>query len=646
MESIKEYLANPTTFLENMNIEKLIEIAKIADDYYYNKTSIMTDNEYDILIDRIRFLEPKNKYLQSVGFKVRTKKIKLPYYMGSMNKIKPQDEKLINKFKNKFNNIENNKYCISDKLDGISALLIINNNEENKLYTRGDGKKGTDISKLLDIININIKNIKNKLVIRGEIIISKNKFKKYNKMANARNMVSGIINSKKIDNNIACDLDFVAYELINPWLNFQEQFNLLQKTNLNIVNHFFVDNFEIPDLIKYLNDRKNNSIYECDGIIVSYTYPSKRLNSNIDKNPDYAFAFKNSDMNETADVKVLNVEWNISKDKYIKPRLVLEPTHLSGIVIEHVTGFNAKYIVDNNIGIGTIIKLIRSGDVIPHIVEIIKPSKKPLLPKYKYHWTESGVDIIYDGTDNREHLIKNLTWFCKKLEIIDINEKIIEKFIEAGIDNINKIITVTKEDLKNVEHFKDKMIDKIYKNIHEKTKNLNLRNFMIASNSFGHGIGEKKINKILDIYPDIIFLYIEKSKKEIIKMISEIYNFDIITAKQFVSNINNFLELLNSLPKEIQEKILYINNNIQEKKIDKKIEDMKILFSGFRNKEWEEIIINKGGNIVSSISKNTSILVSTQKDIDKQSNSKIIKAIELNIKIMNMEDFYNEYINS
>lgn len=68
----------------------------------------------------------------------------------------------------------------------------------------------------------------------------------------------------------------------------------------------------------------------------------------------------------------MDIEWNISKDGYIKPTIILEPTNIGDVEISRTTGFNAKYIYDNNIGKGTIVKLIRSGDVIPHIVEIIK----------------------------------------------------------------------------------------------------------------------------------------------------------------------------------------------------------------------------------------------------------------------------------
>ena len=74
----------------------------------------------------------------------------------------------------------------------------------------------------------------------------------------------------------------------------------------------------------------------------------------------------------SVNIKVLDIEWNVSKDGYIKPTLILEPTELGDVLVSRTTGFNAKYIYDNKLGKGSIVKMIRSGDVIPHIVEVIK----------------------------------------------------------------------------------------------------------------------------------------------------------------------------------------------------------------------------------------------------------------------------------
>ena len=648
MTTLKLFLQDPYEFIENASIKDLIDIAKQADDAYYNNDDpIMEDDEYDLIIDRIKQLDKTNAYLvkpahQQIQKVTSKNKVTLPYTMGSMNKVKPDNIDFINNFKNKYKD----NWVISDKLDGVSALLIIDNvGKQYNLYTRGNGTIGTDITNLLDIINIKInKTIKTKLVVRGELIMSKQKFKKYaDTMANARNMVSGIVNAKTIDTTRAKDIDFVAYEVVEPWLSYTEQFSLLNKHKILTVNHTQTKDISVPNLCKLLKERKAESEYECDGIIIAYNTPNERVPIG---NPDYAFAFKNVAELETAIVTVKEVQWNVSKDGYLKPILILEPIKLSGVMIKRVTAFNAKYIVDNSIGAGTKIKLVRSGDVIPHILEVVKKSKTPDMPEdaNSYEWNESNVDIIVKN-DSIEQKIKELSFFCSKLDIKNVGEGVITKMIEVEIDSIPKILTVTKADLSEVENFKDKMIDKVYDAIHNKAKEMTLLEFMAASNAFGHGMGERKIKKILEVHPDIIYLYIETDKNKLIEMIKNIDGFDTITATQFITKMSVFLELLHKIPLQIQNRLLFDTSGADLPNKNVKKITAKIVFSGFRNKEWEKVIEEKGGEITTSISKNTTILVTTKEDIENGKNAKLLKAKDLGIKILSKEQFEKDYIN-
>ena len=660
MTNLERFLKDPYEFIETASIKDLIDIAKQADDAYYNNDDrlpsdirdaypnpIMEDDEYDLIIDRIKQLDKTNTYLvkpahQQIQKVISKNKVSLPYTMGSMNKVKPDNIDFINNFKNKYKD----NWVISDKLDGVSALLVIDNMaKQYNLYTRGNGTIGTDITNLLDIINIKFnKNIKTKLVVRGELIISKQKFKKYaDTMANARNMVSGIVNAKTIDTTRAKDIDFVAYEVVEPWLSYTDQFSLLSKHKILSVHHTQTKDISVPNLCKLLKERKAESEYECDGIIIAYNTPSERVPLG---NPDYAFAFKNVAELETAIVTVKEVEWNVSKDGYLKPILILEPIKLSGVMIKRVTAFNAKYIVDNSIGAGAKIKLVRSGDVIPHILEVVKKSKTPDMPEdaNSYEWNETNVDIIVKN-NSIEQKIKELSFFCSKLDIKNVGEGVIAKMIEVEIDTIPKILSVTKADLSEVENFKDKMVDKVYNAIHNKAKEMTLIEFMAASNAFGHGMGERKIKKILEVHPDIIYLYIETDKPKLIEMIKKIDGFDTITATQFITKMSVFLEILHKIPLQIQNRLLFDTSEADLPKKNVKQLSAKIVFSGFRNKEWEKVIEEKGGEITTSVSKNTTLLVTTKEDIDNGTNAKLLKAKDLGIKILSKEQFEKDYIN-
>ena len=132
--------------------------------------------------------------------------------MGSLDKIKFEDTNKLDNWLVKYNSKE---FLISDKLDCVSALFVYEKGYM-KLYTRGDGIIGADISHLIKYIKDIPKEVKEDIAIRGELIIKKAVFEsKYaEKFANARNMVSGLVNSKSLRDGVK-DINFIGYEIIN-----------------------------------------------------------------------------------------------------------------------------------------------------------------------------------------------------------------------------------------------------------------------------------------------------------------------------------------------------------------------------------------------------------------------------------------------
>ena len=652
------YIKDSDKFLLDNDIDTLINIYKYTSDKYYNGESIMTDKLFDKLKEYIETIDPNNPVLEEVGFKTKINKVKLPFFMGSMDKIKPDNPKALINFSNDYYK----PYIYSDKLDGISALIYLNNNKLY-LYKRGTGLEGSDISKILDYINLsdninmtktklldvlNKLNLKENIAIRGELVMKKDKFdKKYkDNYENGRNLVSGATINSKLNKELLNDIDFVAYELVSPWFSdMTQQFKFLEQLKLNVVHYeVFNNDLDFNDLRTKLINRKNNSLYEVDGIIITSTKIDETKSN--EKYPPYAFAFKDTDLNEIKEVKVLDIEWNVSKDGYIKPTLILEPVFLNGVTISRVTANNAKYIVDNKIGKNTIIKLIRSGDVIPKIVGIVKHTT-PLLPDVKYKWNETNVDILIDE-EHDQQIISELVFFFEKLKIKYVSEGTVKKLVDIGIDSILKVFDITKKQLLEAEGIEEKLADKIYNNIKEAIDNLTMLELMVASNCFGHGIGERKIIKVLEKYPNILQLYEDLDEKELIDILINLESYDEITATNFVNGLDKFIDLFNELKPSIR-KQLRLSLNDYKKKIEKiknldhPIKNKKVIFSGFRNNDLETKITDNGGKIVSSVSKNTDILVTTDSAIKAKSNSKVIKALELNIEILTEDEFIKKY---
>ena len=599
--------------------------------YYCDSKPIMNDNEYDILRETTLSMYPENEAAleghTNCNMDVDKKKVTLPYEMWSMDKIKP-DTKALSNWQIKYTG----PYVLSCKLDGVSGLYSTEG-EEPKLYTRGNGKIGQDVSHLIPYLNLpKDKNV----VLRGEFIIKKAVFKANykEKFANPRNFVAGVINQKKIEPEKYNNIDFVIYEVIKPSSKPSEQFSYLESfSNINIVkyaNHHEINNNLLSDL---LVEWRNNYDYEIDGVICI----DDKIYERASGNPEHAFAFKMVLSDQIAEAKVLDVIWTPSKDGYLKPRVQIEPIVLGGVTIEYATGFNAKFIKDNSIGIGSLIKLVRSGDVIPHIVEVIQSSSEPMMPKEKYIWNETEVDIMLENKETNETVInKTITGFFKIIGVEGLSTGNIKRITDAGNNSIPKIIRMTKDDFLKVEGFKDKLATKISNGISEKIKSTSLPELMQATNIFGRGFGEKRFKLILTVEPDILTSPVSNEEKvDKVKMISGMAE---KTANKFVKYIDEFLKWVTEAGLEYKlNENQVISENID---IGHPLYNKKIVMTGFRDNDLIEQLKQVGADMSSTVNKNTYIVIVKDKTI---STGKLDEARKLSLAIMTPDEVINMY---
>ena len=615
----KELLVNINKYSQ----EELEDILDEANYLYYNSGNIkLDDNDFDFIKEFLIQKYPNSKYKTKIGCEIKTKnKIILPFHLGSMNKIKT--ELSINNWINKFKG----DYCIMDKLDGCSALYEFKDNKYS-LYTRGDGSEGGNISNILKYLELPKISCVKHFVVRGEIIINKRIFEKkyYGKYSNPRNFVSGIINTKNIDKNIINDIDFIAYEIVHPLMKIDEQLITLKKLKFNVVSSLIVDNFNINFLKEVFEKRKKNTNYLIDGIIIRhnslYALPSSG-------NPKYAFAFKMDSEEQFGNTIVKNINWNASKYGYLKPQLVVEPVIIGGVTIKHITGKNAKFIKENKIGIGTELKIKRSGDVIPEIVEVIKNSDEPLLPEnINYIWNNTNVDIIITDNSTESVDIKLITDFFKKLKTDSLSQGTIKKLYNNGYNTIKQIIHMNIEDFIKLDGFQKTLSEKLYKNIKDAIAKCTIIDLMSASNCFGRGLSYKKLEIIYQHYPHILQMNTNDNLKD---KIIEIDGFSDKTASQFVNNLNNCKKFIKDLNIDIKNKLT------QEPYIP--VSRKNFVLTGFRSSDIEKKINEMGFNISSNVNKQTKLVIT--KDLEYQS-SKLIKASELNVEIITLEKFINK----
>jgi NAD-dependent DNA ligase/predicted flap endonuclease-1-like 5' DNA nuclease len=629
---IENFKAKGISVLKTMTEKQLTELIKLANTKYYcDEDPVFTDSEYDVIREYILEKYPHNKeakagHTQCVIENSKTK-VKLPYELWSMDKIKPTTD-AVTKWTKKYKG----PYVISAKLDGISALYV-NNKDGVKMYTRGNGIYGQDISHLIPyLVKKDYKNI----AIRGEIIISKENFDEYYKkdFANPRNFVAGIVNKKKVDKDILKHLDFVAYEVISPEMKpFQQMLDLGAKEIKHVkfdVKKEISNEILSEILLKWRDDYE----YEIDGIIVvnDEIYPRPK------GNPEYAFAFKMVISDQVAEVKVVDIIWTPSKDGYLVPRVQIEPIVLGGVKIEYATGFNAKFIEENNIGVGAVISIIRSGDVIPHILGTVVPASKPLMPTEEYEWDSTHTNILVVDKDNPIVKEKNILGFFKNIEVDGLGPGNIKKIIEAGFDTVPKILAMTKADFLKVPGFKTKTTDKLYDGIHSKLEKATLYELMTASNSFGRGFGDKRFESILDMYPDI--LVAKESDKEKIAKLVKVEGVAKKTAEKFVEHIPDFTKFMKDA--KLDGKLSLTITKPSE--IDKShlLYGKKIVMTGFRDKDLIQKLKDIGADNNASVSKNTFVVL-VKKDKDEVTG-KAEEARKLDIPIMTRDEFINKYL--
>jgi DNA ligase (NAD+) len=637
MTDIYALVKNPKAYTENLEDDELVELLQNLSDAYYNDESLVPDAIYDQLIDILKKRDPKNAFLKKVGAPIKgtKEKVTLPFEMGSLNKFKL--EKDIDAWANKYDG----PYFISDKLDGASAQIYKNQSGEILMFSRGDGTVGQNISHLLPHIFSDkiLESIPKGTSIRGELIISIKNFKKIEKiMKTARNAASGLINSKTVNQDVAKIADFVAYAILNPRYDYEKQMVLLKKWGFNVVTHIFEDEISEEFFKEYLTKRKKESLYEMDGIVCVDT---SKVYAHKGGYRDHEFAFKMDSDDQMVITTVIEVLWKPSKDGYLKPKIRLDPVELGGTTVTYVAAYNAKFVVDNKIGPGARVKVMRSGDVIPKIMEIVMSAKEPQMPQFPYKWNDSKVDLLLkdesDENGKKIMTIRSLVHFFKKLNVQYMSEGIITKLVENDYDSIESILTAKKKDLYQISGLGEKIIDKIYTEIDRAFDEMTLEMFMAASNKLGRSIGETRIKEILNIYPNLL----NEPEDGLYDKIMKVAGFSDTTTEMFVNNLPSFKKFYKKIAK-IKDLSRFDNIVVQSTvKASGKLDGQTFVMTGTRDAEIIKYITDNGGKIGSSVSKNTTMLIHAD-DADTTTN-KFTKAIDLGVKLIKVSDVRKKF---
>ena len=424
-------------FSNNHSWEELEILLKVANALYRSGYPIIEDKQYDEYLNYFKTLDPDNPFLLSVEPEVLidSKTVPLPKKMLSTDKAYSFEEikKWTERIAKAASEIEFDQNLIeikvTPKLDGYAAY-----DDGTTLYTRGDGTRGQDITRAFER-GLKVAKNAGRGLGPGEIVIKKSYFNRVliEKFENSRNIQAAIIAEKKVDEDVQKAIDkgacvFYPFSLLDNWTGSIEE---------------LLSNFE-----SILESMWNSVDFDIDGLVLETTNaPIKEHMGSTRKFHRWQIAFKVNE--ESAEVEVLKVVPQTSRTGRVSPVAELVPTKLSGATLSRVTVHHYHMVKTNGVGPGAIVKLVRSGLVIPKIEEVIKRAE-PELPE---NCPSCGAHLIWEG----DHLIcpnksdcpaqteNTLIHFFKTLGNVDgFGPKVIEKITNQGIKHIHEIYQIAK----------------------------------------------------------------------------------------------------------------------------------------------------------------------------------------------------------
>lgn len=624
--------------------EKIVEANRL----YREGNPVMSDKEYDSMKESLEKYFPDSDILKKsiVEESVKGDRMeKLPYPMFSLEKVKTVDE-IVRWAKDVWGLSSNDRVVITPKYDGISLLV---DETTNDCWTRGDGTEGQNSRDHYRYVNHGNPMNKKGCFTFGEAIIPIGMFLKNVKplgYKSARNAVAGAFNADDFNAQVLGNTAYIRYGIMDSDRDKSMQLAELYNDYDPYATQYWVTSAGVFDdnktALTYLNDLfESIKNFKCDGLVIEVDNKTKReeLGRLPNGNPRYAIAYKNPDWQERYTTKVQKIEWSVSKDGKAKPVIVFSPVEFDGATVSRCTGYNAKYITDNHISPNAYIVVSRSGDVIPKHLETVSYSVElfremcdgmMICPSCgePLRWDANLTDLVCVNPNCDEKAVKQLVYFFATLGTEEMQEATVRKLYKGGLLSVENIVNATEKELEKIEGIGKSLSKKLRKQFDSYVDDgVPFARILTAYNVFGGVIGEKTCQMIFNSLSKDQIDYMFENGEVPLKDLLSIDGIAETTAKAFNDGLKLFFYLCSGTPVSI--------SFIQEETVENDNPE-SVCFTGFRNKQWEERLVKEGHKVVSGVSKNTTILVTKDKE---SSSSKVKKAKELSIPILTPEEF-------
>lgn len=623
-----------------MQVKNLIKKINEAKTAYYNGTSIISDEEYDALIDQLTKLNPEHPLLKEVGAEPTTEWVKEKHLfpLGSLNKANNFEE-ICNWYEKYSNNID---IIVVEKLDGLSIGAQYDNGILTKAILRGNAIAGENIyNNFIKMIGVQKTLPGFSGVLRGEIIITNDLHQKhFQEYSNPRNAASGIC--RRLD-GIGCEyLSVYFYQVLGKEFETEtDQFRFLKKNNFLIPQYkAFSTPMEVWKYYEqYVNKIRDNLNYWIDGLVLSCNdmYHQKNVGAEVNYRPKAKIALKFP--NQLVKTTITKISWNVGNTGRITPIAWFKPIKLLGSNIEKASVYNISYIKELKLGIGASVLVCKANEIIPRVERVISPGTTIDIPTQcpscngKIALVGENLQCVESETCPAQ-IIGRLQNWINTLNIMEWGNKLLHQLVEKNLaHNITDLYKLTIEQLSALDRMGDKSAEKCFNTLWGHNP--------IALNEFLGGLSIPMVGA------NTIKMLIDGGLNTLDKILSASFN-DLVNIKGLGALKANYLfcglkdneKIINDLLKlgiivsdEIPDTI---TNNISQKLIN-----MSFCITGntiLKRDELKQIILSNGGNYKDNITKETTHLIVA--DLNKTS-SKINKATKLNIIVMSEEEFLN-----
>ena len=587
---------------------------------YYLSEPLMPDSAFDKLEDSIIAADPDWKHLAKTGVKVKNE-VPLFEFMPSLAKAYPHQADSWLK-----NNPSHEGYLVMDKLDGTSLQLRIEGGKAVSLLTRGDGENGKDVTHLLKSTTLpksgaTLKNA----TVRCEALFTKKGFKKWAEdFDNARNGVNGVFNRKTAH---ACLKDVHIVALGTYGSALLTSLGYAEQWGLEVVPHKVFKTLDSQKLTDYLEERKRLSPYEIDGLVIAPVRFAMKYN-NSDK-PKGITAFKVNSDDDAVQAEVLKIIYQVTGRRRIIPKILIKPVQIGGVVVKHATVHNGQWMIDRHVGPGAVVKLVRSGGVIPKIDDVVKKGKLQM-PDITYKM--EGVHFVTAkesrATSDRVDVL-NIVKFMKTFGIEHVAAPTATK-LQSKLPTPLAYVKAWKEDkLRNTitslgfGYGQAKRINDEFDRVF--SQKVKVRTLMVALQVFDAGIGDRKLKAIEDHPIRLGTLLKTRKLRELLQAVRGFSDrsIDLIEsgldkwAEAFTS-FSEFLTIDDSLPQANKKPL-----------VKGKLTGQCVSWTGYRSKDEETAVEAAGGLVVPFGSKTTLLLFKA----DGKASTKVAKAEAKGVKV-------------